>query len=67
MPIARQPTQLDRRLFSVLAPLVAAIALALLDHCLGLRSPIGCQRAADLDLFGRELALVAANVALVTL
>src|SRR5262245_26531815 len=50
-----------------LAPLVAAIALALLDHRLGLRSSIGGQRAADLDLFGRELALAAANVALVTL
>ena len=45
------------------APLVAAIALALLDHRLGLRPSIGSERAADFDLFGGELALVAANVA----
>jgi hypothetical protein len=48
---------------SILAPSVAAIALALLDHRLGLRPLIGSERAADLDLFGGELALVAANVA----
>jgi hypothetical protein len=52
-------------LFVVSPALIPAISLAFLHDRLGLRAPVGSQRAADIALSRRKLPFFAADIALV--